>query len=169
MMVIYPYLYILIYLIILSIAVAKQFGYWMTVNYREAYGIHASNGILFNHESPRRGNTNYPLHSTQPSIHPSNININNNNIVNIIISSRLYCNMLWFYTPCSSIWLLLLLLLLILILLGPTFVTRKITRAVARVAEGILSIYLTVSPILIFHRNLFFYSLISTGYNIYYI
>ncbi len=61
MMVIYPYLYILIYLIILSIAVAKQFGYWMTVNYREAYGIHASNGILFNHESPRRGNNNNPL------------------------------------------------------------------------------------------------------------
>jgi len=54
-------------------AVAKQFGYWITVNYREAYGIHASNGILFNHESPRR---------------------------------------------------------------GPTFVTRKITRAVARIKKG---------------------------------
>jgi len=38
-------------------AVAKQFAYWMVVNYREAYGIHASNGILFNHESPRRGGT----------------------------------------------------------------------------------------------------------------
>jgi len=38
-------------------AVAKQFGYWMVINYREAYGIHASNGILFNHESPRRGPT----------------------------------------------------------------------------------------------------------------
>jgi GDPmannose 4,6-dehydratase len=36
-------------------AVAKLFAYWITVNYREAYGIHASNGILFNHESPRRG------------------------------------------------------------------------------------------------------------------
>ncbi len=34
---------------------AKVFSYWSTVNYREAYGIHASNGILFNHESPRRG------------------------------------------------------------------------------------------------------------------
>jgi GDPmannose 4,6-dehydratase len=34
---------------------AKVFAYWITVNYREAYGIHASNGILFNHESPRRG------------------------------------------------------------------------------------------------------------------
>jgi GDPmannose 4,6-dehydratase len=36
-------------------AVAKLFAYWMTVNYREAYHLHASNGILFNHESPRRG------------------------------------------------------------------------------------------------------------------
>jgi GDPmannose 4,6-dehydratase len=54
-------------------AVAKQYGYWLVVNYREAYGMHASNGILFNHESPRR---------------------------------------------------------------GPTFVTRKITRAVARIKRG---------------------------------
>ncbi|MFO1499055.1 MAG: GDP-mannose 4,6-dehydratase [Verrucomicrobiota bacterium] len=38
-------------------AVAKVFSYWITVNYREAYGLHASNGILFNHESPRRGET----------------------------------------------------------------------------------------------------------------
>src|SRR5207244_6489042 len=37
--------------------VAKVFGFWMTVNYRESYGLHASNGILFNHESPRRGET----------------------------------------------------------------------------------------------------------------
>lgn len=38
-------------------AVAKVYAYWMTVNYRESYGMHASNGILFNHESPRRGET----------------------------------------------------------------------------------------------------------------
>ena len=38
-------------------AVAKQFAFWMLVNYREAYGMHLSNGILFNHESPRRGAT----------------------------------------------------------------------------------------------------------------
>lgn len=38
-------------------AVAKLYSYWITVNYREAYGIHASNGILFNHESPLRGET----------------------------------------------------------------------------------------------------------------
>jgi GDPmannose 4,6-dehydratase len=36
---------------------AKVFAFWATVNYREAYGLHASNGILFNHESPRRGET----------------------------------------------------------------------------------------------------------------
>jgi len=55
-------------------AVAKQFAYWIVVNYREAYNMHATNGILFNHESPRR---------------------------------------------------------------GPTFVTRKTTRAVARIAAGL--------------------------------
>lgn len=38
-------------------AVAKMYAYWMTVNYREAYKMHASNGILFNHESPIRGET----------------------------------------------------------------------------------------------------------------
>jgi GDPmannose 4,6-dehydratase len=37
--------------------VAKVYAFWMTVNYREAYGLHAVNGILFNHESPRRGET----------------------------------------------------------------------------------------------------------------
>src|SRR5258707_5102692 len=36
-------------------AVAKLYAYWITVNYREAYGMHASNGILFNHEGPTRG------------------------------------------------------------------------------------------------------------------
>ena len=38
-------------------AAAKLYSYWITVNYREAYGMHASNGILFNHESPLRGET----------------------------------------------------------------------------------------------------------------
>lgn len=38
-------------------AVAKMYAYWIVVNYREAYGMHASNGILFNHESPLRGET----------------------------------------------------------------------------------------------------------------
>lgn len=38
-------------------AVAKMYAYWITINYREAYGMYACNGILFNHESPRRGET----------------------------------------------------------------------------------------------------------------
>lgn len=38
-------------------SVAKVYGHWITVNYRESFGMHASNGILFNHESPRRGET----------------------------------------------------------------------------------------------------------------
>ena len=38
-------------------AVAKMYAYWIAVNYREAYGMFACNGILFNHESPRRGET----------------------------------------------------------------------------------------------------------------
>ena len=38
-------------------AVAKLYAYWITVNFREAYGLYACNGILFNHESPRRGET----------------------------------------------------------------------------------------------------------------
>ena len=38
-------------------AAAKLYAYWITVNYREAYGLFACNGILFNHESPRRGKT----------------------------------------------------------------------------------------------------------------
>src|SRR6195952_2008368 len=38
-------------------AVAKLYAYWITINYREAYGLYACNGILFNHESPRRGET----------------------------------------------------------------------------------------------------------------
>jgi len=38
-------------------ACAKAYAFWITVNYRESYGLHASNGILFNHESPRRGET----------------------------------------------------------------------------------------------------------------
>ena len=41
----------------LAYGVAKLYGHWIVVNYREAYGLHASNGILFNHESPLRGET----------------------------------------------------------------------------------------------------------------
>ena len=41
-------------------ACAKMYAHWLTVNYRESYGLHASSGILFNHESPRRGETLSP-------------------------------------------------------------------------------------------------------------
>ena len=40
-----------------SLWVAKLYAYWITVNYRESYGLYACNGILFNHESPVRGET----------------------------------------------------------------------------------------------------------------
>ena len=46
-------------------AVAKMYAYWITVNYREAYGMYACNGILFNHESPRRGETFVTLKITR--------------------------------------------------------------------------------------------------------
>src|SRR5436305_893445 len=48
--------------------VAKLYAYWITVNYREAYGFHASNGILFNHEGPRRGETFVTRKITQAAV-----------------------------------------------------------------------------------------------------
>jgi GDPmannose 4,6-dehydratase len=54
-------------------AVAKLYGHWMTVNYRESFGLHASSGILFNHESPLRGIEFVPRKVTahgQPRRHP---------------------------------------------------------------------------------------------------
>lgn len=50
-------------------AVAKMYAYWITVNYREAYGMHASNGILFNHESPNRGETFVTRKITRAAAH----------------------------------------------------------------------------------------------------
>ena len=47
-------------------ACAKVYAYWITVNYRESYGLHASNGILFNHESPRRGENFVTRKITRP-------------------------------------------------------------------------------------------------------
>ncbi len=65
-------------------ACAKLYAYWITVNYREAYGIHASNGILFNHESPIRGETFVSrkitmavariVHGLQPKLFLGNLN-----------------------------------------------------------------------------------------------
>ena len=51
-----PYLWNLSNVSIMTVGAAKLYGYWIVVNYREAYNIFAANGILFNHESPRRGN-----------------------------------------------------------------------------------------------------------------
>src|SRR5688572_33196420 len=51
---------------------AKVFSYWLTVNYRESYGLHASNGILFNHESPRRGETFVTRKDTRAVAHIKN-------------------------------------------------------------------------------------------------
>jgi GDPmannose 4,6-dehydratase len=48
---------------------AKAYAHWITVNYREAYGVHASNGILFNHESPRRGATFVTRKITRAAAH----------------------------------------------------------------------------------------------------
>jgi GDPmannose 4,6-dehydratase len=47
----------LTYVFMFRFSVAKQYAFWILVNYREAYGMHLTNGILFNHESPRRGRT----------------------------------------------------------------------------------------------------------------
>ena len=52
-------------------AAAKLYAYWITVNCREAYGLHASNGILFNHESPIRGETLSPARSRVRSLRSS--------------------------------------------------------------------------------------------------
>jgi len=48
---------------------AKMYSYWITINYRESYGLHASNGILFNHESPRRGETFVTRKVTRAAAH----------------------------------------------------------------------------------------------------
>jgi len=50
-------------------AVAKQYAFWMLVNYREAYGMYCTNGILFNHESPRRGPTFVTRKITRACLH----------------------------------------------------------------------------------------------------
>ncbi len=53
-------------------AAAKLYAYWIVVNYREAYGMHASNGILFNHESPLRGETFVTRKITRAAATPAN-------------------------------------------------------------------------------------------------
>ena len=54
---VHHFLFLLLLLFVLiSVGAAKLYAYWIVVNYREAYDIFAVNGLLFNHESPRRGN-----------------------------------------------------------------------------------------------------------------
>lgn len=83
--------------------VAKLYAYWTTVNYREAYGIHCSNGILFNHESPRR----------DPSFVTRKISISANRIIQGL-QEKLYLGNLsaqrdWGYAPdyVEAMWLML--------------------------------------------------------------
>lgn len=58
---IHSYLYVCLFDVT---GVAKLYAYWIVINYREAYGMYACNGILFNHESPRRGETIVMLKSS---------------------------------------------------------------------------------------------------------
>ncbi len=101
---------------------AKMYAYWMTVNYREGYGMHASNGILFNHESPRRGETFVTRKITRAAA-----------AIKLGKQKELYLGNLdskrdWGYAPeyVEAMWLM----------LGETFVTRKITRAAAAIKLG---------------------------------
>ncbi|HEX2786860.1 MAG TPA: GDP-mannose 4,6-dehydratase [Ignavibacteria bacterium] len=83
--------------------VAKLYGYWIVVNYREAYGIYACNGILFNHESPRRGETFVTRKITRAAARikaglQKNLRIGN-----------LHAKRDWGYAPeyCEGMWLIL--------------------------------------------------------------
>ncbi len=116
-------------------AVAKLYGYWITVNYREAYGLFACNGILFNHESPRRG-THVALSHTFPNHHAPSLLFSKSHILSLSLSlytthtTHTLPTLEWtIYQICSF--------LLHCIHKGPTFVTRKISRAVARIHVGL--------------------------------
>lgn len=82
---------------------AKVYSYWVTVNYRESYGMHASNGILFNHESPRRGETFVTRKITRAAAH-----------INLGLQKKLYLGNLdskrdWGYAKeyVEAMWLML--------------------------------------------------------------
>ena len=80
--------------------VAKIYGYWIVVNYREAYGLFASNGILFNHESPRRGGTFVTRKITRAA---SRIKCN---LLNKLYIGNLNAKRDWGYAPefCEGMW-----------------------------------------------------------------
>jgi GDPmannose 4,6-dehydratase len=84
-------------------ACAKVYAYWLTVNFRESYNLHASNGILFNHESPRRGETFVTRKITQAVAR-----------IKLGLQQKLYLGTLdakrdWGYAPeyCEAMWLIL--------------------------------------------------------------
>ncbi len=81
-------------------AVAKLYAYWIIVNYREAYNIYAANGILFNHESERRGNTFVTKKITRAA---ANIVLGNQKIVRL---GNLNAKRDWGYAPeyCEGMW-----------------------------------------------------------------
>jgi len=83
--------------------VAKQFGYSIAVNYREAYGIHASNGILYNHESERRGETFVTRKITRAV---SSIKLG---LQDCLYLGNLYSRRDWGYAPdfCEAMWMML--------------------------------------------------------------
>lgn len=80
--------------------VAKLYGYWIVVNYREAYGIYACNGILFNHESPRRGET---FVTRKITLAASRIKLGLQNKLTI---GNLHSKRDWGYAPeyCEGMW-----------------------------------------------------------------
>lgn len=83
--------------------VAKIYGYWIVVNYREAYNLYACNGILFNHESPRRGETFVTKKITKAAV---KIALGHQNMLSI---GNLDAKRDWGYAPefCEGMWLML--------------------------------------------------------------
>lgn len=80
--------------------VAKLYGYWIIVNYREAYGLYACNGILFNHESPRRGET---FVTRKITLAAARIKLG---IQNKLVIGNLHAKRDWGYAPeyCEGMW-----------------------------------------------------------------
>jgi GDPmannose 4,6-dehydratase len=80
--------------------VAKLYGYWIIVNYREAYGLYACNGILFNHESPRRGET---FVTRKISLAAARIKLG---LQNRLLIGNLHAKRDWGYAPeyCEGMW-----------------------------------------------------------------
>ncbi|MBP8976805.1 MAG: GDP-mannose 4,6-dehydratase [Bacteroidetes bacterium] len=80
--------------------VAKLYGYWIIVNYREAYGLYAVNGILFNHESPRRGET---FVTRKTTLAAARIKLG---LQKVLLLGNLHAKRDWGYAPeyCEGMW-----------------------------------------------------------------